>query len=199
LFRLQPATAVWLDPSISGWQCSKLTKDHDEPAPQTSGSSNRRRSNEALPSPVAEPGEFSLLLPRWAERVALRREKRVGPTEASAAAATTAALPSAAEPTPPPPPPPAPLQEAAAAAEPRALSPRRRPLRVSATPQCAALGPSGPPRYLAVVARWDEDVAWARETLPLPAVVYEHAKPSSRYNVAVNKVRRRWAARCSHG
>jgi hypothetical protein len=71
------------------------------------------------------------------------------------------------------------------------LSPRGRPLRVSATPQCAALGPSGPPRYLAVVARWDEDVAWARETLPLPAVVYEHAKPSSRYNVAVNKVRLR--------
>ena len=41
-------------------------------------------------------------------------------------------------------------------------------------------------QYLAVIARWDEDVSWRRR-LPIPSVVYEHAKPSATYSVPVNK------------
>ena len=53
---------------------------------------------------------------------------------------------------------------------------------------CAALKTGGfqIPPYIAVIARWAEDVAWTKR-LPIPSIVYEHAKPSAFYNVPVNK------------
>ena len=50
---------------------------------------------------------------------------------------------------------------------------------------CKRLG-SPSPHFVAVVARWDEDVSWTKK-MPMPVLVYEHAKPNSTYNVAVNK------------
>jgi len=50
---------------------------------------------------------------------------------------------------------------------------------------CRALG-SPPPPYVAVVARWDENVSWT-STLPIPTLVYEHAKPAAMYSVRENK------------
>lgn len=44
----------------------------------------------------------------------------------------------------------------------------------------------GSPPFVAVVARWDEDVAWAHR-LPMPALIYEHAKPGALYNVPINR------------
>jgi len=44
----------------------------------------------------------------------------------------------------------------------------------------------GSPPFVAVIARWDEDVAWAQR-LPMPALVYEHAKPDALYNVPINR------------
>ena len=44
----------------------------------------------------------------------------------------------------------------------------------------------GSPPFVAVIARWDEDVAWAYR-LPIPALVYEHAKPNALYSVPINR------------
>ncbi len=41
-------------------------------------------------------------------------------------------------------------------------------------------------QFLAVISRWNEDVSWVAQ-LPIPAVVYEHAKPQAVYNVPLNK------------
>ena len=52
-------------------------------------------------------------------------------------------------------------------------------IQINATNRfCSALG-SPPPLYLAVVARWDEDVEWTKR-LPIPTLIYEHAKPEAK-------------------
>ena len=101
------------------------------------------------------------------ERIATRREKRLATSVSGVAFAS---------PTAP--------EDSTHSHEDRTVGSSRR----MASPQCAAMGALPPPSFLAVVARWDEDVEWAK-TLPMPAAVYEHAKgPSSVYNVPLNKV-----------
>ena len=39
---------------------------------------------------------------------------------------------------------------------------------------------------VAVISRWDENVSWAW-SLPIPALVYEHAKPAALHNVPLNR------------
>lgn len=64
-------------------------------------------------------------------------------------------------------------------------SPPENDLRNSNTDFCRIIG-SPPPPYIAVISRWDENVSWVSR-LPIPTLVYEHAKPNARYSVPVNK------------
>ena len=148
-------------------------------AKAASGAATPTEARVPAPDPLGGPLSGPALV-EFRRQYRLMRRARLGNVTAGM---TT--LPSASSPSSPPP--------AAALLSLNDQPPQLAPTTQAPTPQCVALVGRDwgrPRRFVAVVARWREEVGWTR-ALPVPALVYGHAvprgEPGGLHSVPVNK------------